>query len=198
MRRRSRAAPSSACSRTRRPSGSSSRRKAFSRAELDRLEELAKEWGAKGLAYLVIDESGEVRSPIAKFLSERELEALRADPGSTVLFVADEPRLVTRVLGFLRLHLGRELGLVDESRDEFLWVVDFPLFELDEETGRWTFSHHPFTGIAAGHEDLIESDPGAAAEPGLRPRLERVGARLRVDPDPPAGRPGSASSARSA
>jgi aspartyl-tRNA synthetase len=136
--------------------------KAFSRAELARLEELAKEWGAKGLAYLVFDESGEVRSPIAKFLSDPELAALRAEPGSTVLFGAGEPGAVARVLGLLRLHVGKELALVDESRNEFLWVLDFPLFELDEETGERTFSHHPFTGIAAGHEELIESDPDAA------------------------------------
>ena len=136
--------------------------KAFSRAELARLEELAKEWGAKGLAYLVFDESGEVRSPIAKFLSEAELEALKAEPGSTVLFGAGEPGAVARVLGLLRLHLGKELELVDEGRDEFLWVIDFPLFELDEETGERTFSHHPFTGIAPGHEELVESDPDAA------------------------------------
>jgi aspartyl-tRNA synthetase len=136
--------------------------KAFSRAELARLEELAKEWGAKGLAYLVYDESGEARSPIAKFLSEGELEALRAEPGSTMLFGAGEPGAVARVLGLLRLHVGKELALVDESRDEFLWVIDFPLFELDEETGERTFSHHPFTGIAPGHEELIESDPDVA------------------------------------
>ncbi len=136
--------------------------KAFSRAELGRLEELAKEWGAKGLAYLVFDESGEVRSPIAKFLSEAELAAFRAEPGSTALFAAGEPRAVARVLGLLRLHLGKELGLVDEGRDEFLWVIDFPLFDLDEETGERTFSHHPFTGVAPGHEELIESDPDAA------------------------------------
>jgi aspartyl-tRNA synthetase len=136
--------------------------KAFSRTELARLEELVKEWGAPGLAYLVVDESGEVRSPIAKFLSERELEAFRAEPGFTVLFGAGEPLAVARVLGLLRVHLGNELGLVDETRDEFRWVLDFPLFELDEETGRWTFSHHPFTGIAPGDEELIESDPRAA------------------------------------
>jgi aspartyl-tRNA synthetase len=134
----------------------------FSRAELARLEEVAKEWGAKGLAYLVYDEEGEVRSPIAKFLSELELEAFRAGPASTVLFAADTPTAVARVLGGLRTHLGRELELADQTRDEFLWVIDFPLFERDEETGRWTFSHHPFTGVAPGHEELIESDPGAA------------------------------------
>ncbi len=134
----------------------------FSRGDLTRLEELAKEWGAKGLAYLVVDEGGEVRSPIAKFLSEAELEAFRAPSGSTVLFGAGEPREVARVLGFLRLHLGRELGLVDETRDEFLWVIDFPLFEWDEDEQQWTFSHHPFTGVVDGHEELIETDPGGA------------------------------------
>jgi aspartyl-tRNA synthetase len=136
--------------------------KVFSRGELGRLEELVREWGAGGLAYLIFDEGGEVRSPIAKFLSEAELEAFSAEPGSTVLFAAGTQSLVSRVLGFLRLALGRELGLVDESRDEFLWVVDFPLFEWDEESDRWTFSHHPFTGLAPGHEELIESDPAAA------------------------------------
>jgi aspartyl-tRNA synthetase len=133
--------------------------KELSRAELQRLEDFAKEWGAKGLAYLVYEESGEVRSPIAKFLSERELEAVRSDPGTTVLFVADERPVVERVLGALRSHLGAELGLIDESRDEFTWIVDFPLFEWKEDEQRWTFSHHPFTGMKPGHEDLIETDP---------------------------------------
>ena len=135
---------------------------AFSRAELDRLETVAKELGGKGLAYLVHDEEGEVRSPIAKFLSEEELAAFRAEPSSTVLFGAGEPGLVARVLGGLRAHLGRELSLADTSKDAFLWVIDFPLFEHDEETGRWTFSHHPFTGVRPGDEEKIESDPGGA------------------------------------
>ena len=136
--------------------------KAFSRGELQRLEEFGKEWGAKGLAYLVFDESGEVRSPISKFLSERELEAFQSPPGSTVLFVADNTPMVERVLGALRLHLGQQLELVDESRDEVLWVLDFPLFLKDEDTGRWTFVHHPFTSPVEGDEDLIDTDPGAA------------------------------------
>jgi aspartyl-tRNA synthetase len=136
--------------------------KSFSRGELQRLEEFAKEWGAKGLAYLVFDESGEVRSPISKFLSERELGAFQSPPGSTVLFVADSTPMVERVLGALRLHLGQQLELVDESRDEVLWVLDFPLFLEDEDTGRWTFVHHPFTSPVEGHEDLIDTDPGAA------------------------------------
>jgi aspartyl-tRNA synthetase len=136
--------------------------KALSRGELQRLEEFAKEWGAKGLAYLVFDESGEVRSPISKFLSERELEAFQSPPGSTVLFAADSTPMVERVLGALRLHLGDQLDLVDESRNELLWVLDFPLFLEDEDTGRWTFVHHPFTSPVEGHEDLIDTDPGAA------------------------------------
>ena len=134
----------------------------FSRGELQKLEDFAKEWGAKGLAYLVFDESGEVRSPIAKFLSDEEVEAFLTPPGSTLLFVADSTPMVERVLGALRLHLGEQLELIDESRDELLWVLDFPLFLEDEDTGRWTFVHHPFTSPVEGHEDLIDTDPGAA------------------------------------
>jgi aspartyl-tRNA synthetase len=135
----------------------------LSRAELASLEELAKEWGGKGLAYLVFDEQGEVRSPIAKFLATETIEAVRPEqPGSTVLFGAGEPALVARVLSAVRNHLGRELGLIDETRDEFLWVTDFPLFEWDDDGGRWTFSHHPFTGVKPGDEELVETDPGRA------------------------------------
>jgi aspartyl-tRNA synthetase len=134
----------------------------LSRAALARLEEFAKGWGAKGLAYLVYDDEGEVRSPIAKFLSEAELEHFRSDPATTVLFAADEAAVVTRVLGALRSHLATELDLIDKTRNEFLWVIDFPLFEWDEDAERWTFSHHPFTGVAPGQEHLVESDPGAA------------------------------------
>jgi aspartyl-tRNA synthetase len=134
--------------------------RAFSRAELGRLEELAKEWGAKGLAYLVNDD-GEIRSPIAKFLSDEELDALRPEPGETALFVADTEEVVTRVLGGLRSHLGRELELADAERDEFLWTIDFPLFERDENTGGWTFVHHPFTATIPGDEEKIAADPGS-------------------------------------
>jgi aspartyl-tRNA synthetase len=134
----------------------------FSRAELDRLEGFAKEWGAKGLAYLVYEETGEVRSPIVKFLSEEELDAFRADPGSTVLFAADEPARVTRVLGALRLHLGRELDLIDQEAWRFVWVTDFPMFEWDEEEGRWNAVHHPFTRPAPEFEATFDQDPGSA------------------------------------
>ena len=135
----------------------------LSRAELASLEELAKEWGGKGLAYLVFDEEDEVRSPIAKFLSAELVDAVRPEqPGATVLFGADEPETVARVLSAVRNHLGRQLALIDVSRDEFLWVTDFPLFEWDEDSKRWAASHHAFTGVRPGDEDLIESDPGQA------------------------------------
>jgi aspartyl-tRNA synthetase len=134
--------------------------RAFSRAELGRLEEVAKEWGAKGLAYLVND-GGEIRSPIAKFLSEDELKQLQPDPGNTTLFVADDEAIVSRVLGGLRLHLARELELMETGEELFHWIVDFPLFERDEDTGQWTFLHHPFTAPMPGYEGF-EADPGNA------------------------------------
>jgi aspartyl-tRNA synthetase len=135
--------------------------RAFSRAELARLEEVAKEWGAKGLAYLVVDDAGELRSPIAKFLSEDELNALRPPAGSTALFAAADEATASRVLGGLRLHLARELELVPAEVDVFHWVLDFPLFEHDEETGGWTFMHHAFTAPMPGHEDFA-AEPGSA------------------------------------
>jgi aspartyl-tRNA synthetase len=134
--------------------------RAFSRSDLARLEEIAKEWGAKGLAYLVND-GDEIRSPIAKFLSEDELAAFAGGPGTTALFAAGDEATVARVLGGLRTHLGRELGLAETGNDVLHWVVDFPLFERDEDTGRWTFMHHPFTAPMTGHE-AFETDPGSA------------------------------------
>ncbi len=134
----------------------------FSRAELAALEERAKEWGARGLAYLVYGGDGEVRSPIAKFLSEAELAAFRGDPGSTVLFGAGEPESVARVLGSLRSHLGESLRLVDEDADEFLWIVDFPMFEWSGEDSRWSAKHHPFTRPIPEWEDRFDADPANA------------------------------------
>jgi aspartyl-tRNA synthetase len=134
----------------------------LSRAELAALEEHAKEWGAKGLAYLVYDEEGEVRSPIAKFLSEEELAAFAGEPASTVLFGADDPKMVARVLGALRTHLGESLGLIDEGRFEFLWITDFPMFDWSEEDGRWAAVHHPFTRPAKEWEERFDQEPGEA------------------------------------
>ena len=133
----------------------------FSRGELAKLEEIAKEWGAKGLAYLVFD-GGEVRSPIAKFLSEAELAVLGGKDGETLLFAADERDLTSRVLGPLRLHLGRELGLIDDQAFTFLWVTDFPMFEWDEDEGRWNAVHHPFTRPSDEWRDRFHEQPGEA------------------------------------
>jgi aspartyl-tRNA synthetase len=134
----------------------------LSRADLERLEAFAKEWGAKGLAYLVYDEEGEVRSPIAKFLSQEELDLFRSDPATTVLFGADTPAMVARVLGALRLHLGRELELIDRGAWRFLWLTDFPLLEWDDDEARWNAVHHPFTRPNDESLALLDSDPGAA------------------------------------
>ena len=134
----------------------------LSRADLGELEERAKAWGAKGLAYVVYDENGEPRSPILKFLSEPELEAIRAEPGTTVLFGADEPAVVARVLGALREHLAERLGLVPRDVWRFVWITDFPLFDWSEDEQRWTAVHHPFTRPTPESEALLDTDPGAA------------------------------------
>jgi len=134
----------------------------LSRAELAQLEEVAKQWGAKGLAYLVFDESGEARSPIAKFLSQETLAALGGKPGETLLFAADAWPMTSRVLGALRVHLAERLGLIDEDAWSWVWVTDFPMFEWDEEEERWTAVHHPFTRPAPGWEDRFDSDPANA------------------------------------
>ena len=138
-------------------------RRTYSRAELGALEEIAKERGAKGLAYLVGDEeSGEVRSPILKFLSAGELEALRIEPGETLLFCADEWEVTSRVLGHLRLQLARELGVIDDDAFSFLWIDEFPMFEWDEDEARWNAKHHPFTRPTDAWRDRFDAEPGVA------------------------------------
>src|SRR3954453_21670409 len=135
--------------------------KELSRSEVEALEHQARSWGAKGLAYIVFRADGELSSPIAKFLSDDLLERWR-QPGHTLLFVADEPRIVAKVLGLLRIQLGRELELIDESKWEFLWIVDMAAAEFIEETGTWQAAHHPFTRPTAETLDLFATDPGAA------------------------------------
>jgi aspartyl-tRNA synthetase len=134
----------------------------FSRSELGELEEFAKQWGAKGLAYIVHDESGEIRSPIAKFLSEATLAALAGKPGETLLFAAGDRALTSRVLGALRTHLAERLELIDDSVWSWLWITEFPMFEWSETDERWTAAHHPFTRPAPEWEDSFDKDPASA------------------------------------
>ena len=135
----------------------------FSRKELDDLTALANELGAKGLAWIKVREGNELQSPIVKFFSKGEVEALleacRPSPGSTIFFVADQPQLVHEVLAALRVEFGKRLGLIPENEFKFCWVVDFPLVEWDEEEGRFVAMHHPFTSPKEEDLDLIESDP---------------------------------------
>ena len=165
--------------------------KAFSRGELQKLEEFAKEWGAKGLAYLVFDDSGEVRSPIAKFLSEQELEAFRAPPGSTVLFAADSTPMVERVLGALRLELGHQLELLDDDARRAPLGPRLPAVPRRTRTRgsgpSCTTLHEP--GRRPRGSDRHRS--GCCPQPALRPDLERLGARLGLDQDPSPGDPGA-------
>jgi aspartyl-tRNA synthetase len=134
----------------------------FSRSELAELEEFAKQWGAKGLAYLVYDESGEIRSPIAKFLSEETLTALAGKPGETLLFAAGDWAMTSRVLGALRIHLAEQLELIGEDTWAWLWITDFPMFDWSETDGRWTAAHHPFTRPGPEWEDRFDEDPANA------------------------------------
>ena len=134
----------------------------FSRRELDELTTFVAQYGAKGLAYMFVEEGG-VRSPIAKFFSEDVLTQIVADmsgkPGDLLLFVADKRDVAYQALGALRLHLGERLNIIDKTKRNFLWVVDFPLLFLDEEQGRYVANHHPFT--APRDEDLekMETEP---------------------------------------
>ncbi len=136
----------------------------WSRGRIDALNQLAIDSGAKGLAWVAFTSDGEMKSPVAKFFSDAETEALRAavgaEPGDLVCMVADKRALANEVLGVLRLRLADELE-VERHGFETLWVVDFPAFKYDEEEGRWAASHHPFTQPFVEHEALIESDPGA-------------------------------------
>jgi aspartyl-tRNA synthetase len=133
----------------------------LARADLDRLTEQAIEWGAKGLVWAFVEEGGGWRSPIAKFLSDAEREAivqrLEASPGDLLLIVADRAPVAADVLGLLRLELAERFGLAPADRHDLLWVVDFPMFEQDPETGTWDPLHHPFTAP----EGDLEGDPAA-------------------------------------
>ena len=138
---------------------------AMPRKKIDKLVEFAKGYGAKGLAYLAVNEDGTYKSSFAKFMTEEELAALvnamSGKPGDLLLFAADKNKIVWNVLGALRLELGEELGLIDPNKWNFLWVTEFPLFEWSEEEGRYMSMHHPFTMPMEEDWDKVDTDQGS-------------------------------------
>lgn len=136
----------------------------YSRKDIDQLTEFVKIYGAKGLAWLKV-EGKEVTGPIAKFLTDDEktglIERADATDGDLLLFGADKSSVVYDSLGALRLKLGKELDLIDESKFNFLWVTDWPLLEYDEDEERYFAAHHPFTMPVEGDLDKLETDPGS-------------------------------------
>lgn len=137
----------------------------YSRKEIDALGEFVGTYGAKGLAWLKVEEN-ELKGPIAKFFDEaKQVElraALGAEAGDLLLFAADSESVVAASLGALRVKLGKELELIDESELAFLWVTDWPLFEYDEDANRYVSAHHPFTLPRAEDIPLLEEKPEKA------------------------------------
>jgi aspartyl-tRNA synthetase len=134
----------------------------YSRKDIDALTEFAAVYGAKGLAWLKAEEDG-LKGPISKFFAEEDQEALKAkmnvEAGDLLLFVADKKSVVADALGALRLKLGKELDLIDQSKFNFLWITDWPLLEFDEEADRYFAAHHPFTMPVREDLPLLDSDP---------------------------------------
>ena len=136
----------------------------YSRKEMDDVRNLAISFGAKGLAWITYMENGEVKSPVLKFLNEDQIKEIQtraqAQNGDIVFFVADHPQIVFDVLGRFRLYFGQKLNMIDESKHDLLWVVDFPLFEQSLEDGSFKSVHHPFTMPALEDIDKLENDKG--------------------------------------
>jgi len=134
----------------------------FSRREIDGLIDLVKEYGGKGLAWIMVEQN-DVKSPISKFLSQQEidqiLQKMDAQPKDLLLFVADNRETVNTVLGNLRLELGRRLNLIDNKKFNFLWITDFPLLEYDEEEKRYVAMHHPFTSPKDEDIQILDTHP---------------------------------------
>lgn len=134
----------------------------YSRKDIDALTEFVGVYGAKGLAWLKVDAEG-LKGPIAKFFADEDANALRtvldANVGDLLLFVADKKNVVADALGALRLKLGKELGLIDQSKFNFLWITDWPLLEYGEEEGRYFAAHHPFTMPVREDLPYLDTDP---------------------------------------
>ncbi|MEH7399773.1 aspartate--tRNA ligase [Gottfriedia acidiceleris] len=136
----------------------------YSRKDIDGLQEYAGRYGAKGLAWLKLEEDG-FKGPIAKFFSEEEFATLKlaveAEAGDLILFVASDASVVANSLGALRLKLGKDLELIDQSKFNFLWVTDWPLLEYDADLNRYFAAHHPFTSPVREDIDKLDTDPGS-------------------------------------
>ncbi|QIB26526.1 aspartate--tRNA ligase [Caloranaerobacter azorensis] len=134
----------------------------FSRKEISKLEDFVKTYGAKGLAWIKVAEEG-ISSPISKFLSEDEikaiLERMEAKPGDLLMFVADKPSVVFDALGHLRVEVAKRLDIIDKNELKLVWITDFPLFEYDEEEGRYVAKHHPFTHPVDEDIKFLETAP---------------------------------------
>ncbi len=135
------------------------------RKKIDALVDKAKGFGAKGLAYLAVNEDGTYKSSFSKFMTEEELDKLvqtmKGEKGDLLLFAADKTALVWNVLGALRLDLGEELGLIDKSKFNFLWIVEFPLLGWNEDENRFQAEHHPFTAPMEEDWENADKDPGS-------------------------------------
>src|SRR5690606_27720209 len=136
----------------------------YTRKQIDEITDIAKANGAKGLATFALRD-GEIKSPVAKFLSTAELAAVTTDIGANegdlVLLVADAFDVVSKALSALRTHFGAVLGLADPNVFHYLWIYEFPLLEWDEEGQRWDATHNPFSGFLEEDRPLLETDPGA-------------------------------------
>lgn len=134
------------------------------RKKIDKLVSFAKDYGAKGLAYIAVQEDGTAKSSFAKFMTEEEtaalIQAMDGENGDLLLFAADQNKVVWDVLGALRLELARQMELLDKNDYRFLWVTEFPLLEWSEEQNRYTAMHHPFTMPMEEDLELIDSEPG--------------------------------------
>ncbi len=137
---------------------------AMPRKKIDALVDFAKGYGAKGLAYVAINEDGTYKSSFAKFMKPEEMDALVAamegKPGDLLLFAADKNKLVYDVLGALRLELANQMGLLDKNEYRFVWITEFPLLEWSEEQGRYMAMHHPFTMPMEEDLQYLETEPG--------------------------------------
>ena len=137
---------------------------AMPRKKIDKLVDFAKTYGAKGLAYIAIQEDGSLKSSFAKFMTEEQMAALvkamDGENGDLLLFAADKNKVVWDVLGALRIEIARQLDLLDKGDYKFLWVTEFPLLEWNEEAGRYTAMHHPFTMPMEEDLHLIDTEPG--------------------------------------